>query len=66
VNAIGWYDGFARWKPAIALEGSYVKFLHVLSGKRVQKYLGRHADLLLGSATAIIEDWRNNMTGEAI
>jgi len=26
-DSIGWYDVFARWKLAIALEGSYAKFL---------------------------------------
>jgi aminoglycoside phosphotransferase (APT) family kinase protein len=66
VRAIGWYDVFARWKLAIALEGSYVKFLHGLSDKPIHEYFGRQADLLLSSATAIIENWRSHMTGETV
>ena len=66
VSAIGWYDVFARWKLAIALEGSYVKFLHGLSDKPIHEFFGRQADLLLSSATAIIEDWRSPMTGETV
>jgi aminoglycoside phosphotransferase (APT) family kinase protein len=55
VRATGWYDVFARWKLAIALEGSYVKFLHGLSNKPIHEFFGRQADLLLESATTIIE-----------
>ena len=55
VGDLGWYDVFARWKLAIALEGGYVKFLHGLSDKPIHEFFGRQADLLLGSATTIIE-----------
>jgi aminoglycoside phosphotransferase (APT) family kinase protein len=64
VSAIGWYDVFARWKLAIALEGSYVKFRNGLSDKPIHEFFGRQTDLLLSSATAIIEDWRSRMNGE--
>ncbi len=55
VATIGWYEVFARWKLAIALEGSYVKFLHGLSDKPIHEFFGRQADLLLESATTIID-----------
>jgi aminoglycoside phosphotransferase (APT) family kinase protein len=54
-TAIGWYDVFARWKLAIALEGSYAKFLRGQSDKPLHEFFGRQADLLLESATAIME-----------
>jgi len=54
-TTIGWYDVFARWKLAIVLEGSYAKFLRGLSDKPVHEFFGRQADLLLDSATSIIE-----------
>jgi len=54
-SAIGWYDVFARWKLAIVLEGSYAKFLRGFSDKPVHEFFGRQADLLLDSATTIIE-----------
>ena len=54
--AIGWYDVFARWKLAIALEGSYAKFLRGLSDKPIHEFFGMQADLLLESAEHIIED----------
>jgi aminoglycoside phosphotransferase (APT) family kinase protein len=53
--AIGWYDVFARWKLAIALEGSYAKFLRGQSDKPIHEFFGMQADLLLESATNIIE-----------
>jgi aminoglycoside phosphotransferase (APT) family kinase protein len=53
--AIGWYDVFARWKLAIALEGSYAKFLRGQSDKAIHEFFGTQADLLLESATHIIE-----------
>ena len=52
---IGWYDVFARWKLAIALEGSYAKFLRGLSGKPVHEYFGRQVDLLLHEAATAID-----------
>jgi aminoglycoside phosphotransferase (APT) family kinase protein len=54
-TTIGWYDVFARWKLAIVLEGSYAKFLRGLSEKPMHEFFGRQVDLLLGSATTIIE-----------
>src|SRR5438552_5821284 len=54
--AIGWYDVFARWKLAIALEGSYAKFLRGLSDKPIHEFFGMQADLLLQSAEHIIEN----------
>jgi len=53
--AIGWYDVFARWKLAIALEGSYAKFLRGQSDKPIHEFFGMQADLLLESAEHIIE-----------
>jgi aminoglycoside phosphotransferase (APT) family kinase protein len=53
--SIGWYDVFARWKLAIALEGSYAKFLRGQSDKPLHEFFGRQADLLLASAEGIIE-----------
>jgi aminoglycoside phosphotransferase (APT) family kinase protein len=54
VSAIGWYDVFARWKLAIALEGSYAKFLRGESSKPIHEYFGAQADLLLSSAAEIV------------
>jgi aminoglycoside phosphotransferase (APT) family kinase protein len=54
-RAIGWYDVFARWKLAIVLEGSYAKFQRGLSDKPMHEFFGSQADLLLGSAVALIE-----------
>jgi aminoglycoside phosphotransferase (APT) family kinase protein len=54
-SAIGWYDVFARWKLAIALEGSYAKFLRGQSDKAIHEFFGTQADLLLESATNVIE-----------
>ncbi len=56
VSAIRWYDVFARWKLAIALEGSYAKFLRGQSDKPLHEFFGMQADLLLESAEALIED----------
>jgi aminoglycoside phosphotransferase (APT) family kinase protein len=53
--AMYFYDVFARWKLAIVLEGSYAKFVRGLSDKPIHEYFGRQADLLLASATTIIE-----------
>jgi aminoglycoside phosphotransferase (APT) family kinase protein len=61
---IGWYDVFARWKLAIALEGSYVKHLHGRSDKPIHQSFGHQADLLLDSATTIIERGATPMTGD--
>jgi aminoglycoside phosphotransferase (APT) family kinase protein len=55
VTGIDWYDVFARWKLAIVLEGSYAKFLRGESKKPVHEYFGKQADLLLDSATSIME-----------
>jgi aminoglycoside phosphotransferase (APT) family kinase protein len=52
---IGWYDVFARWKLAIALEGSYAKFLRGQSDKPLHEFFGMQADLLLQDAEHIIE-----------
>jgi len=52
---IGWYDVFARWKLAIALEGSYAKFLRGQSDKPLHEFFGMQADLLLQSAELFIE-----------
>ena len=54
-DSIGWYDVFARWKLAIALEGSYAKFLRGQSDKPLHEFFGMQADLLLESAERIIE-----------
>jgi aminoglycoside phosphotransferase (APT) family kinase protein len=54
-TAIGWYDVFTRWKLAIVLEGSYAKFLRGLSDKPLHEFFGPQVDLLLDSATTVIE-----------
>jgi aminoglycoside phosphotransferase (APT) family kinase protein len=54
-GSIGWYDVFARWKLAIALEGSYAKFLRGQSDKPLHEFFGMQADLLLESAEHVIE-----------
>jgi len=56
VGAIDWYHVFARWKLAIVLEGSYAKFLRGESRKPVHEFFGKQADLLLESATSIVEE----------
>ena len=55
IESMTWYDVFARWKLAIALEGSYAKFLRGQSDKPLHEFFGRQADLLLESAERIIE-----------
>ena len=55
-SAIGWYDVFSRWKLAIALEGSYAKFLRGESSKPIHEYFGAQADLLLASAHEIASE----------
>jgi aminoglycoside phosphotransferase (APT) family kinase protein len=50
VADLGWYDVFARWKLAIALEGSYAKFQQGRSAKPIHEFFGSQVDLLLGSA----------------
>ncbi|MEO5840440.1 MAG: phosphotransferase family protein [Acidimicrobiales bacterium] len=52
---LAWYDVFARWKLAIVLEGSYAKFLRGQSDKPVHEFFGRQADLLLASASSLVE-----------
>jgi hypothetical protein len=37
-----------------------------MSDKPIHEYFGRQADLLLNSATTIIEDWSSHMTGETV
>ena len=54
-SAIGWYDVFSRWKLAVVLEGSYAKFLRGLSDKPVHEHFGSQVDLLLSSATTLID-----------
>jgi aminoglycoside phosphotransferase (APT) family kinase protein len=49
-----WYDVFARWKLAIALEGSYAKWQRGESTKPVHEYFGRQADLLLADAEELV------------
>jgi aminoglycoside phosphotransferase (APT) family kinase protein len=53
--SIGWYDVFARWKLAIALEGSYAKFLRGQSDKPLHEFFGRQADQLLASAERVVD-----------
>jgi aminoglycoside phosphotransferase (APT) family kinase protein len=53
--AIGWYDVFARWKLAVVLEGSYTKFRRGLSDKPIHEFFGSQVDLLLDSATNVID-----------
>jgi aminoglycoside phosphotransferase (APT) family kinase protein len=55
-SAIGWYDVFSRWKLAIALEGSFAKFLRGESSKPIHEYFGAQADLLLASAHEIASE----------
>ncbi len=55
VSNIGWYDVFSRWKLGIVLEGSYAKFVRGQSDKPVHEFFGTQVDLLLSSATEIIE-----------
>ena len=52
---IGWYDVFARWKLAIVLEGSYAKYQRGRSDNPVHEFFGPQVDLLLDSATRILE-----------
>ncbi len=54
-SAMGWYDVFARWKLALVLEGSYAKFQRGLSDKPIHEFFGGQVDLLLISATTIID-----------
>jgi aminoglycoside phosphotransferase (APT) family kinase protein len=54
-TTLGWFDVFARWKLAIVLEGSYAKFVRGLSDKPVHEHFGRQVDLLLESASALID-----------
>jgi aminoglycoside phosphotransferase (APT) family kinase protein len=55
VADLGWYDVFARWKLAIALEGSYAKFVRGESDKAVHEMFGAQADVLLSSAHELVE-----------
>jgi aminoglycoside phosphotransferase (APT) family kinase protein len=50
VSGLGWYDVYARWKLAIALEGSYAKFVQGRSDKPIHEFFGTQVDLLLASA----------------
>jgi aminoglycoside phosphotransferase (APT) family kinase protein len=52
---IGWYAVFARWKLAIALEGSYAKFLRGESDKAIHEMFGYQVDALLADAADRIE-----------
>jgi aminoglycoside phosphotransferase (APT) family kinase protein len=54
-TSIGWYDVFARWKLAIVLEGSYAKFQRGQSDKPIHEFFGSQVDLLLESATNVID-----------
>jgi aminoglycoside phosphotransferase (APT) family kinase protein len=55
VSAVDWYHVFARWKGAIVLEGSFAKWQRGESDKPVHEWFGPQADLLLQSATALVE-----------
>ncbi|MEO8692429.1 MAG: phosphotransferase family protein [Acidimicrobiales bacterium] len=55
ISDLYWYDVFARWKLAIVLEGSYAKFLRGQSDKPVHEFFGRQADLLLSSASSLVD-----------
>ena len=55
VADIGWYDVFSRWKLAIVLEGSYAKFVRGESDKPLHEFFGQQADLLLATASDLIE-----------
>jgi aminoglycoside phosphotransferase (APT) family kinase protein len=57
-SGVEWYDVFARWKLAVVLEGSYAKFQRGESDKPVHELFGSQVDVLLESATALI-DGRN-------
>jgi hypothetical protein len=46
---------FARWKLAIVLEGSYAKFLRGHSDKPIHEFFGAQVDLLLDSASTLID-----------
>jgi aminoglycoside phosphotransferase (APT) family kinase protein len=50
LSAMRWYDVFARWKLAIALEGSYAKWQRGESTKPIHEYFGPQADALLTDA----------------
>jgi aminoglycoside phosphotransferase (APT) family kinase protein len=54
VTHMRWYDVFARWKLAIALEGSYAKWQRGESTKPVHEFFGRQADLLLAEAEMLV------------
>ena len=54
-TAIGWYDVFARWKLAVVLEGSYAKFQRGQSDKPIHEFFGSQVDLLLETATEVID-----------
>jgi aminoglycoside phosphotransferase (APT) family kinase protein len=54
-TAIAWYDVFAHWKLALVLEGSYAKFQRGLSDKPIHEFFGTQVDLLLDSASTIID-----------
>lgn len=47
---IGWYAVFARWKLAIALEGSYAKFCRGQSRNPVHEAMGKMTETLLADA----------------
>lgn len=48
-----WYDVFARWKLAIALEGSFAKWQRGESSKPIHEFFGPQADVLLADAARI-------------
>lgn len=55
VGDLGWYDVFAHWKLGIVLEGSYAKFVRGLSDKPMHERFGAAVDLLLDSASTLID-----------
>jgi aminoglycoside phosphotransferase (APT) family kinase protein len=54
-RAMAWYDVFARWKLAVALEGSYAKFLRGQSDKPIHQHFGAQVELLLATASSAID-----------
>ena len=55
LSAMRWYDVFARWKLAIALEGSYAKWQRGESTKPIHEFFGPQADVLLADAQRILQ-----------
>ena len=54
VGHMRWYDVFARWKLAIALEGSFAKWQRGESAKPIHEFFGPQADVLLADAERLV------------